>query len=149
MLQIKTFPYVAMFKRGDQQAIYMGPYGSGSVSEVLSRVQQANPDQILMTTPRTITTTRKLNVIDCDREPHKCEGFYFVSETDMLKAMHSALLDEVVRTSDFIQGPNFTNLYNFVALLAEHFPSLTFANSPSLRRAKRASSMVLCAHINK
>lgn len=25
MLHISTFPYVAMFKRGDQQAIYMGP----------------------------------------------------------------------------------------------------------------------------
>lgn len=25
MLQITTFPYVAMFKRGDQQAVFMGP----------------------------------------------------------------------------------------------------------------------------
>lgn len=56
----------------------------------------------------------------------------------MLKAMHSALLDEVIRSNDYIQGQNFTNLYNFVTLLADHFPSLTFANSPSLRRAKRA-----------
>ena len=37
----------------------------------------------------------------------------------MLKALRQALLDEVVRGSDVIQGANFTNLYNFVSLLAD------------------------------
>uniref|UniRef100_A0A914CAW3 Sulfhydryl oxidase n=2 Tax=Acrobeloides nanus TaxID=290746 RepID=A0A914CAW3_9BILA len=135
MLHITTFPYVAMFRRGDQQAIYMGPYGSSSsVKEILNRAQ---PGQVV-TTPRVITTTKKMDIIDCDGEPHRCEALYFVSETDLLKAMHYALLDEVIRSSNYIQGQNFTNLYNFVSLLSEHFPSLTFANSPSLRRAKRA-----------
>jgi len=69
---------------------------------------------------------------------------YFASETDMLKAMHSALHDEVVRASDRIEGHNFTNLYNFVSLLADHFPSLTFASTGNKRRlARQSTSSVL------
>lgn len=37
----------------------------------------------------------------------------------MLKAVRQALLDEVVRGSELVQGANFTNLYNFVSLLAD------------------------------
>lgn len=44
---------------------------------------------------------------------------YFVSETDMLKAMRSALLDEVIRADDIITGQHFGDLHNFVSLLAE------------------------------
>uniref|UniRef100_A0A1I7WX30 Rab-GAP TBC domain-containing protein n=1 Tax=Heterorhabditis bacteriophora TaxID=37862 RepID=A0A1I7WX30_HETBA len=43
---------------------------------------------------------------------------YYVSETDMLKAMHMALYDEVVRTPGYIQGENFTALTDFVTLLS-------------------------------
>lgn len=49
----------------------------------------------------------------------RCKTMYFVSETDMLKAMRAALLDEVTRANEFIRGQNFTNLYNFLVLLSE------------------------------
>lgn len=67
MLQIKTFPYVAMFHRGDQQAIYMGPYSSNSLQEVLGHAQTG----IRLTTPRITTTTRKISIIDCDAFPNQ------------------------------------------------------------------------------
>lgn len=43
---------------------------------------------------------------------------YYVSETDMLKAMHMALYDEVIRSPGYIQGENFTALADFVTLLS-------------------------------
>lgn len=70
-------------------------------------------------------------------EIFSCKPLYYVSETDLLKGMHAALLGEVIRANDFIEGQNFTNLYNFVSLLAEHFPTMTFStnSAPPSRRA--------------
>uniref|UniRef100_A0AC35FVL1 Sulfhydryl oxidase n=1 Tax=Panagrolaimus sp. PS1159 TaxID=55785 RepID=A0AC35FVL1_9BILA len=120
MLQITTFPYVAMFKRGDQQAVFMGPYLPTTIQEIINRIQ---PGQFSTPAPLQTTTRRKIDLVD---------------------SMHSALHDEVIRTNDRIDGQNFTNLYNFVSLLAEHFPSLTFANSGTKRRlARQSTSMVL------
>lgn len=93
---------------------------------------------------------------------------YYVSETDMLKAMRMALYDEVVRTPGYIQGDNFTGLADFVTLLSDvcflqslnflgvfhvisvpfsssmlffqHFPVLSFTND--IRRSKRTTSTV-------
>uniref|UniRef100_A0AC34QA09 Sulfhydryl oxidase n=1 Tax=Panagrolaimus sp. JU765 TaxID=591449 RepID=A0AC34QA09_9BILA len=141
MLQITSFPYVAMFRRNDQQAVFMGPYLPSTLQEVLNRAQ---PGQVMITPAPVQTTTRKIDVIDCEKDPERCAGLYFASETDMLKAMYSALHDEVVRANDRIDGQNFTNLYNFVSLLSEHFPALTFANSGTKRRTARQSvSMIL------
>ena len=65
---------------------------------------------------------------------------YYVSETDMLKAVHYALYDEVIRSPGYIQGSNFTALADFVSLLSNHFPVLSFTTES--RRAKRTSSTV-------
>lgn len=43
---------------------------------------------------------------------------YYVSEVDMLKAIHMALYNEVIK-NDNIKDRHFTNLYNFVKLLSE------------------------------
>lgn len=51
-----------------------------------------------------------------------------------------ALYDEVVRTPGYIQGENFTALADFVTLLSNHFPVLSFTTDS--RRAKRTSSTV-------
>ena len=69
--------------------------------------------------------------------PFRCKPLYYVSETDLLKGMHAALLGEVIRANDFIEGQDFTNLYNFVSLLADHFPTMTFStnSAPPTRRA--------------
>lgn len=52
-----------------------------------------------------------------------------------------ALYDEVVRTPGYIQGDNFTALADFVTLLSNHFPVLSFTTDS--RRAKRTSSTVI------
>lgn len=87
-----------------------------TIQEVVNRIQ---PGQFITPAPVQTTTRRKIDLVDCEKEPERCAGLYFASETDMLKAMYSALHDEVVRTNDRIDGQNFTNLYNFVSLLAE------------------------------
>ena len=130
-------------------------YLQTTLQEVLNRAQ---PGQLVTQAP-IVTTTRKIDIINCDRDPERCAGMYFASETDMLKAMHSALHDEVVRASDRIEGHNFTNLYNFVSLLADvsnqsiekhktinlqHFPSLTFASTGNKRRLARQSTSSVC-----
>lgn len=91
-------------------------YLPSTLQEVLNRAQ---PGQVMITPAPVQTTTRKIDVIDCEKDPERCAGLYFASETDMLKAMYSALHDEVVRANDRIDGQNFTNLYNFVSLLSE------------------------------
>ncbi|KAI1725012.1 erv1 / alr family domain-containing protein [Ditylenchus destructor] len=142
MLKIASFPYVAMFRRGDQQSIFMDQLRPTTVQDILNRAQ---PGQVVTQAP-TIATTKKLDVINCEANPERCKPMYFVSETDMLKAMRSALLDEVVRADDIITGQHFGDLHNFVSLLAEYFPTITFAQGNDRSRRvpnKRSTSMVL------
>ena len=43
---------------------------------------------------------------------------FFVSEIDMLKAVRTALLDEVISSAgDWLDGEKFMALYNFLGLL--------------------------------
>lgn len=49
---------------------------------------------------------------------------FFVSETDMLKAIHTALLDEVISSGgEEIDGDRFPALQNFLDLLIQVFAS--------------------------
>ncbi|KAK0398495.1 hypothetical protein QR680_002620 [Steinernema hermaphroditum] len=149
MLMITQFPYVALFSRDRQRAIYMNPYSANSMTEInnaLANIKGNKNKLMLTTTPRTtISTTTQIPTVNCERFPERCRDMYFVSETDMLKAMYMALHDEVIRANDVIQGSNFTHLYNFVDLLAEHFPVLTFSNEIVRRgrNVKRSSSSIL------
>lgn len=43
---------------------------------------------------------------------------YYVSETDMLKAMRMALYDEVIRTPGYIQSQDLDGLTDFITLLS-------------------------------
>ncbi|CAJ0931382.1 unnamed protein product, partial [Mesorhabditis belari] len=153
MLMIKEFPSVALFRRDHQQAIYMSRLTNASFSEIdraiegdrwsHNRAPPATFPPSTTTTLRPFTTTRA-PVIDCFKFPDSCRDMYYVSETDMLKAMHTALYDEVIRSPGFIQGENFTNLFNFVDLLANHFPVLSFSNElKRTLRKKRTSSTIL------
>lgn len=45
------------------------------------------------TTPRPTTTTTQTPLVDCQLYPERCRDMYYVSETDMLKAMVRAVLD--------------------------------------------------------
>ncbi|KAI6188880.1 Sulfhydryl oxidase [Aphelenchoides besseyi] len=138
MLSIQTFPYVAVFQRGDQQALYMSAYGPNTMQEVLNQIHsgQRITRPSIPLTPTTLSTRRTIN---CEKQPDRCVPMYFVSETDMLKAMRSALLDEVIRSNEYVEGANFTNLYNFVSLLADHFPTVSLANDVQRRSAKQST----------
>uniref|UniRef100_A0A0M3K852 Sulfhydryl oxidase n=1 Tax=Anisakis simplex TaxID=6269 RepID=A0A0M3K852_ANISI len=68
---------------------------------------------------------------------------YFVSETDMLKAMRMALMDEVMKSGKVISNENFTALYNFIGVLSEHFPTYSFSNNLQRQHRSRRSQSVL------
>uniref|UniRef100_A0A914Z8B7 Sulfhydryl oxidase n=1 Tax=Panagrolaimus superbus TaxID=310955 RepID=A0A914Z8B7_9BILA len=62
----------------------------------------------------------------------------------MLKAIHYALRDEVIRPNEVIKGSNFTNLLNFVNLLIDYFPTETCGEDIRARRySKRAATSTL------
>ncbi|CAD5218701.1 unnamed protein product [Bursaphelenchus okinawaensis] len=141
MLHIANFPYVALFKRGNQQSIFMSPYGYTTLQDIMAR---ADPNERVTRPPVITTTTPKPeNLVNCEKNPEKCQTMYFASETDMLKAMRQALVDEIIRTNDFVNGQNFTNLQNFVGLLADHFPTVSYANGLQRRALKRSTSVSL------
>ncbi|VDN58765.1 unnamed protein product [Dracunculus medinensis] len=112
-LQIGNFPSVVLFQRNQSRPIFISMYGERGLEEG----GNANHIQLLL--------------IDASRNhyiPLKlCRALYYVSETDMLKAMRMAIYDEVIKIGDKIQGDDFIALYNFIDLLATHFPVTTFA----------------------
>ena len=60
----------------------------------------------------------------------RCKQMFYVSETDMLKAVHSALLDEVISSGgDELDATRMQNLRNFLDLLIQRFPRKTFERS--------------------
>ncbi|KAI6170994.1 Sulfhydryl oxidase [Aphelenchoides bicaudatus] len=155
MLSIQTFPYVALFRRGDQQSLFMSQYHSNVLQEILNRVQSGQQlNKPTQRPPLQQQTKQPSRTINCTKQPDRCAPLYFVSETDMLKAMRQALLDEVIRANEHIRGSNFTSLYNFVSLLADNFPTSTLtndvrrratikraANPQTLRRSENARAM--------
>ncbi|CAJ0560911.1 unnamed protein product, partial [Mesorhabditis spiculigera] len=151
MLRIREFPSVALFRRDHQQAIYMSRVHNASFGEIEAAINadrashHVMPVQNIQTSTFRPITTTLAPVVDCARFPDRCADMFYVSETDMLKSMHQALYDSVRDVhGGMVQGDNFTNLYNFVDLLANHFPVLSFSNE--LRRTvrkKRTSSTIL------
>ncbi|RCN47689.1 thioredoxin [Ancylostoma caninum] len=147
MLRIVEFPTVALFRRDHQQALYMQRFSNHTYIDIDNVIMNdarnshafTLPPIALTTTMR--PTTTQVPLVDCSRFPDRCREMYYVSETDMLKAMRMALYDEVVRTPGYIQGDNFTGLTDFVTLLSNHFPVLSFTND--IRRSKRTTSTIL------
>lgn len=123
MLNIRNFPTVALFRRDHQQALYMQRYTNQTVKDIDDAItndmeQGGRRAPILTTTLAPVTTTTNTPLIDCHSHPERCRDMYYVSETDMLKAMRMALLDEVTRVPGAIRGDNFTNLHEFMTLLS-------------------------------
>ncbi|PAV89759.1 hypothetical protein WR25_22417 [Diploscapter pachys] len=148
MLGVREFPMVALFRRDHQQALYMQKYYDKTYTDLDHVITQDSRSYrghqvILTTTQRPIPTTTMAPIIDCARYPDRCRDLYYVSETDMLKAMRAALYDEVTRIPGFIQGNNFTHLLDFTTLLSNHFPVLSFQNSARRQRQVRTTSTIL------
>ncbi|PIO65256.1 Erv1 / Alr family protein [Teladorsagia circumcincta] len=145
MLRIAEFPTVALFRRDHQQALYMMRFSNSTYTDldrIIMRDAHLPPGFTVMptTTMRPMTTTTP-PIVDCQRFPERCREMFYVSETDMLKAMRMALYDEVIRTPGYIQNENLTGLTDFVTLLSNHFPVLSFSND--IRRTKRTTSTIL------
>uniref|UniRef100_A0A915CMY5 Uncharacterized protein n=1 Tax=Ditylenchus dipsaci TaxID=166011 RepID=A0A915CMY5_9BILA len=69
-----------------------------------------------------VTTTKKLDVISCEANPDRCKTM----------------------TNELIDGQTFKNLYNFVSLLADYFPTITFAaKDPMKGRKERSKDQLL------
>lgn len=143
MLRIVQFPTVALFRRDHQQALYMQRFTNSTYSDldrIITRDSHQMPFLVPTTTLRPITTTLP-PLVDCRRYPDRCREMYYVSETDMLKAMRMALYDEVIRTPGYIQSQDLDGLTDFITLLSNHFPVLSFSND--IRRSKRTTSTIL------
>ncbi|GMT24926.1 hypothetical protein PFISCL1PPCAC_16223 [Pristionchus fissidentatus] len=146
MLRVATFPSIALFRRDHQQALYMQPFSNRTyldIDSIVTADRISLHQQVLTTTarPLLLTTTPSKPLIDCNANPERCRSMYYVSETDMLKAMRMALYDEVIKTGNFVAADNFTNLYEFVNVLSNHFPVLSF--SADLRAKKRRSTSTI------
>ncbi|XGW28078.1 hypothetical protein V3C99_008131 [Haemonchus contortus] len=145
MLRISEFPTVALFRRDHQQALYMMRYSNSTYSD-LDRIIMRDAHLLSGFTVMPTTTTQPMTttsppIVDCNRFPDRCREMFYISETDMLKAMRMALYDEVIRTPGYIQDENLTGLTDFVTLLSNHFPVLSFSNE--IRRSKRTTSTIL------
>uniref|UniRef100_A0AAF5DMR0 Sulfhydryl oxidase n=1 Tax=Strongyloides stercoralis TaxID=6248 RepID=A0AAF5DMR0_STRER len=141
-LGINSFPYTVVFKRERQQAIFMDTYTPNTIHDILTLTSPQHISQIPYQETITTTTIAPKKVgRNCNRNPELCKPLYYASETDMLKALRMTLYDEVLRTNNYIQGSNLTNLYNFVNLLSQHFPVLTFHSA--IKRQRRSISSVL------
>ncbi|KAF7635605.1 Sulfhydryl oxidase [Meloidogyne graminicola] len=140
MLGIEKFPYVALFKRGNQQSIFMEEFkGPITLDEAMQRVQPGQFFSLDSELKQSIETTKRpVNLIDCEKSPEKCKLLYFVSETDMLKTVRMAILDEVTFSGLPIEGDRFRKLYAFISLLTEYFPTKTFNAGFEKFRNKRA-----------
>lgn len=118
-LKIKEFPYIVLFKSNFNNIILRQKYNQSSSQNVISLVlPNENTSLTTLMPTNTVAMPQSLN---CETNPEKCKMLYYVSEVDMLKAIHMALYNEVIK-NDNIKDRHFTNLYNFVKLLSEDFP---------------------------
>uniref|UniRef100_A0A914QE45 Sulfhydryl oxidase n=1 Tax=Panagrolaimus davidi TaxID=227884 RepID=A0A914QE45_9BILA len=134
-LKISSFPYVAVYEKDNEKPIFSQEYsGNDTLNEILEKLSPKTTTEAPLA-----TTTRKYDLINCESNPDKCANLYYTSESDMLKAIHYALRDEVIRPNEIIKGDNFTNLLNFVNLLIDNFPTETSGESKRARRYSRNS----------
>nr|CAD2163028.1 unnamed protein product [Meloidogyne enterolobii] len=95
-------------------------HGPKTLDDAMQRVEPGDFLSLDSEQQQSLQPTKPpVDLIDCERFPEKCKKLYYVSETDMLKAMRMALLDEVTRLGIPIEGDRFRKLYAFVTLLKE------------------------------
>uniref|UniRef100_A0A914XN90 Thioredoxin domain-containing protein n=1 Tax=Plectus sambesii TaxID=2011161 RepID=A0A914XN90_9BILA len=109
---------VIVFKRDDSVLILNSRIGP-DVHHKLENLATTGDSFLALSTTSTTTmaTTTTMAPWSCKRNPDKCETLYFVSETDMLKAMRYALYNDVPRAGGNFTGHNLTALKDFLDLL--------------------------------
>uniref|UniRef100_A0A1I8A1G4 Sulfhydryl oxidase n=1 Tax=Steinernema glaseri TaxID=37863 RepID=A0A1I8A1G4_9BILA len=139
-LHINDFPTLAVFKRGERVPVLIAELRRLLFTELEEYLR--NDDQVR---EFAFSSRKNRTSSSCDVEPEKCSERYFVSESDMLKAMRYALFREVARTGNELSGANLTALYSFVDALAEHFPHSGASNDSesevALQNSERARAV--------
>uniref|UniRef100_A0AC35TKM9 Sulfhydryl oxidase n=1 Tax=Rhabditophanes sp. KR3021 TaxID=114890 RepID=A0AC35TKM9_9BILA len=141
-LNIDDFPSIAIFERGQRVPVFISELRRLLFSEVESYFGNKDPSR----NPLTTEVKSNRTVVNCIVDPELCKKKYFVSESDMLKAIRYALYREVTRNGEDLKGNNLTALFNFVNLLSDYFPVTTInetisTNEITLESASKAQQV--------
>uniref|UniRef100_A0A0R3RM40 Thioredoxin domain-containing protein n=1 Tax=Elaeophora elaphi TaxID=1147741 RepID=A0A0R3RM40_9BILA len=111
-LYIKNFPSMAIFEREQMKPLFVAE---------LRRLLFNELERFLISEDSKNEVREKVvqNLSLCERDIVKCRQRYFVSESDMLKAMRYALFDEVTRSGKDLSGNNLTAIRDFLDTLAK------------------------------
>ncbi|KAL3103434.1 hypothetical protein niasHS_002620 [Heterodera schachtii] len=115
-LQIIDFPTFAVFRRGERFPVFV-----------------ADTNAPVAALPRTFSRRKgngggaaQRTESFCETNPEECKKLYFTSELDMLKSARMALFNDLqIVEGSHLSGSNLSALFNFVDLLAKHFPYST------------------------
>ncbi|VDM97243.1 unnamed protein product [Thelazia callipaeda] len=110
-LYIRNFPTLAVFKREQRTPLLVAELRKLLFTE-LKRFMFAEDSENHI-------EENIYNQSICDRNITECRKMYFVSETDILKALRYALVDEVSRSGKELFSSNLTALRDFLDLLAK------------------------------
>ncbi|KAE9554184.1 hypothetical protein FO519_002605 [Halicephalobus sp. NKZ332] len=117
-LHINDFPTLAVFRRGERTPVLIAELRRLLLAELEEFLTNDPENKELAFSSRKNKTT---NI--CNEHPEKCKLLYYVSETDMLKAMRYAIFREVARNGGYLAGANLTSLYSFIDAVAQNFPT--------------------------
>ncbi|KAF8386788.1 hypothetical protein PRIPAC_75930 [Pristionchus pacificus] len=120
-LHLTDFPSLVIFKKGQRVPVVQAELRRLLLNE-MEQFLHAEKEQSEVEVQ---FTARKNASEECINEPEKCKLRYYVSESDMLKAMRYAILRETARTGAPLSGSNLTALHGFLSMLHDHFPVMT------------------------
>uniref|UniRef100_A0A0N4Z162 Sulfhydryl oxidase n=1 Tax=Parastrongyloides trichosuri TaxID=131310 RepID=A0A0N4Z162_PARTI len=118
------YPTVVIIKRGEKKPIFISDLRKMISGEMDSYFNDdSKVESIINHTPERLNRSS----IDCNTSPELCKPKYFVSESDMLKAIKRALTDEVnlAGNKSLLDINSLTALYNFVNILNNFYPEHT------------------------
>uniref|UniRef100_A0A914H3W3 Sulfhydryl oxidase n=1 Tax=Globodera rostochiensis TaxID=31243 RepID=A0A914H3W3_GLORO len=123
-------PYVTVMERGKTELILAESLNERTLPK-LHELLKPMMEELNKTEQAEAHYTEPVHVVNCSQQPEKCKQMFFVGETDMLKAIHAALLDEVISSGgDEIDKERFPALRQFIELLIQRFP--TFDRNPQI-----------------
>uniref|UniRef100_A0A0N5BNF7 Sulfhydryl oxidase n=1 Tax=Strongyloides papillosus TaxID=174720 RepID=A0A0N5BNF7_STREA len=119
---IQNFPAVVIIKRGEKKPIFVSDFRK-MISNDFESFFNADSmvESIINRTPERINRTS----VDCNTSPELCKPKYYVSESDMLKAIKYALTNEIELVGKNLTGNSLTALFNFINMLNDHYPGYT------------------------
>nr|CAD2207106.1 unnamed protein product [Meloidogyne enterolobii] len=126
----EQLPYVVVLERGGKIEPLMAESITDSTLPKLHELINPLMEQINQTEQAEAHAKKPIHVLDCAKNPERCKQLFYVSESDMLKAIHAALLDEVISSGgNELDSQRISNLKKFLDLLIQRFPRKTFERS--------------------